>query len=200
MPENERVIFPEPLYEGQSFQKLSLPAGADLRRKEFSACVFKQCDFDACDLSHSAFIDCQFTGCSFASTKLDSCRFQNAQFDECKLVGLALARVHPQFLGWSFRQCKLQFCNFGGLKMARSHFTASAVLDCDFVNTDLKEASFAGSDLRASKFHHSCLEKADFTGALNYDLDPLSNRLKGAQFSFPEVLSLLAGFDIKVHM
>jgi hypothetical protein len=43
------------------------------------------------------------------------------------------------------------------------------------------------------------LKKADFVGATNYYIDPIQNELTEASFAYPEVLSLLAGFRIKVQ-
>ena len=43
------------------------------------------------------------------------------------------------------------------------------------------------------------LEKSNFVGAKNYYLDPLKTKLKGAKFSYPEVLALLEGFGVKVE-
>ena len=192
------MLFSDSSYEQQVFEKLSLSAES-IQRKEFSNCRFENCDFGASDFSNSVFIDCGFHSCSFANTKFEHCRFQGVTFVECKLVGIAFARVLPHFLQWSFKQCKINFCNFGGLKMPHSLFVQSLVHETDFVNADLKEASFAGSDLKASKFHHTNLEKSNFVGARNYYIDPTSNRIKGAKFDYPEVLNLLAGFSIKIE-
>jgi uncharacterized protein YjbI with pentapeptide repeats len=76
-------------------------------------------------------------------------------------------------------------------------------LDCrvhrtDFVEADLQESVFRGSDLEGSLFHKTGLERADFTGARSFAIDPTSNRIKKAKFSSPEVLTLLAPFEIVV--
>jgi uncharacterized protein YjbI with pentapeptide repeats len=69
----------------------------------------------------------------------------------------------------------------------------------DFINVDLAESDFSGSDLSGSKFHNAILEKSNFAGALHYYIDPASNRIKQAKFSYPGVLALLAPFEIKVE-
>ncbi|MDP2103500.1 MAG: hypothetical protein Q8K26_01100 [Candidatus Gracilibacteria bacterium] len=48
-------------------------------------------------------------------------------------------------------------------------------------------------------FQNSNLTKVNFSGATNYYIDPTQNKLKGAKFSQPEVLSLLAGFGIEIE-
>jgi len=57
---------------------------------------------------------------------------------------------------------------------------------------------FRGSDLEGSLFHKTGLERADFSGARAYAIDPTANRIKKAKFSYPEVLTLLAPFEIVV--
>ena len=66
-------------------------------------------------------------------------------------------------------------------------------------NSNLAGSDFGNSDLQASKFQNTNLEKANFVGAKNYYIDPTQNKLKKAKFSSPEVLSLLAGFEIEIE-
>ena len=46
---------------------------------------------------------------------------------------------------------------------------------------------------------HTNLKHADFTNALNYNIDIQCNTITKANFSFPEVIALLNHFDIKIH-
>lgn len=190
--------FEAKVYEQQNFHKLVVGPEA-LRHREFSGCNFKHCEFGAADLSSSSFLDCRFDSCSFAATKLDHCHFKGVHFKDCKFVGINFCRVEAFLLQWSFGACKLEFCQFGGLKMAHSEFEQCVLLECDFVNADLRESSLCGCELRGSKFHHTQLEKADLSGARNYQIDPSSNRIKGAKFSYPEALNLLAAFEITIE-
>ena len=48
-------------------------------------------------------------------------------------------------------------------------------------------------------FHNSNLCKANFIGAINYSINPLTNSLKQAKFSKPEVLALLEHFEIIIE-
>ncbi len=67
------------------------------------------------------------------------------------------------------------------------------------MNADLTDSDFSDSDLSGSQFHRTLLENTNFKGAYHYTIDPASNRLKKAKFSYPEVLSLLAPFEICVE-
>ncbi|MCK5632740.1 pentapeptide repeat-containing protein [bacterium] len=73
-------------------------------------------------------------------------------------------------------------------ELKRSFFIATSLIEADFADTDIKETFF----------RHCNLNRSNFCGALNYVIDPLVNKVKKAKFSFPEVLGLLHGFDIKI--
>lgn len=68
----------------------------------------------------------------------------------------------------------------------------------DFMETDLSNAVFKDCDLCYASFHHTNLEKADFTTARNYALNPAANRLKKAKFSRYGLEGLLTGLGIEV--
>ncbi|MCG4740016.1 pentapeptide repeat-containing protein, partial [Bacteroides intestinalis] len=53
-------------------------------------------------------------------------------------------------------------------------------------------------DLCYASFHHTNLEKADFSTARNYALNPAANRLKKARFSRYGLEGLLTGLGIEV--
>jgi fluoroquinolone resistance protein len=192
------LIFAEQSFDKQEFKGIS-SQGENILRKEFSNCVFKSCNFNECAFKNSLFIDCVFTCCNLSNIKVDNCSFRGVVFDDCKLTNVSFAVINPFLLNWAFKKCKIEFCNFGGLKMKHSAFIESVVRGTDFINVDLEGADFAFSDLQNSKFHNAVLENANFVGARNYYIDPTSNRMKKAKFSAPEVLALLAGFDINVE-
>ena len=62
----------------------------------------------------------------------------------------------------------------------------------------LAEAKFTECDLCYASFHHTNLEKADFSTARNYALNPAANRLKKARFSRYGLEGLLTGLGIEV--
>lgn len=70
--------------------------------------------------------------------------------------------------------------------------------DTQFVNTELKGCSFDECDLKNTFFDHSNLEKADFTTALNYTIDPEINRMKNAKFSHFGLEGLLTKYKLTV--
>ena len=132
-------------FEGQVFQNIS-GITDELRRKEFSGCIFKDCDLVECDFSGSSFTDCQFDNCNLSNVKVDNCRFRSVIFEDSKLVGVLFTRINPFLLRWVFKGCKIELCNFSGIKMPHSQFVRSFIRESDFINVDLRGSNFSGSD------------------------------------------------------
>lgn len=190
-------------FQAQTFDDRTLhelldrPGG--LTESDFSRCLFKKLDLSGRDLSGASFVDCAFTNCNLSNVKVGGCSFQNVSFTGCKVMGVDFSRISTLLVSWSFKDCNISLCDFRGLGMKNSRFLDCQVGECDFLNVNLADSDFSGSDLRASRFQNANLEKADFTRARNYYVDPTTNRLKHARFSYPEVLALLSGFNIKVE-
>ena len=83
--------------------------------------------------------------------------------------------------------------------MKKTSFGKSLLKGCDFKETELGEGDFRGCDLEGTLFHGCDLSRADFRDAVNYSIDPQSNRIAKGKFSIPEALSLLKGFDITLQ-
>ncbi len=90
----------------------------------------------------------------------------------------------------------MQYCNFSDLNLKNGSFENSKLRESYFTNTSLVGANFSGADLQGTIFHNCDLCKADFSTATHYDIDPQTNKIKKAKFSFPEVIGLLRGFGI----
>lgn len=97
-----------------------------------------------------------------------------------------------------FYHCIVDQSNFFELTLNEIVFESCQIKGCDFREADLKYAVFWQSDLLESLFLHTNLEYADFSDALNYQIDIYQNKVKKAKFSFPEVVNLLAYADINI--
>jgi uncharacterized protein YjbI with pentapeptide repeats len=80
--------------------------------------------------------------------------------------------------------------------MKNSSFKGCKLKDSHFINTTLKNADFSNVDLQGTLFHNCDLCHADFSGSIQYDIDPRTNKITKAKFSFPEAAGLLRAFDI----
>jgi uncharacterized protein YjbI with pentapeptide repeats len=185
-------------FENQTFKKESL-VGLDLRHKVFSYVAFESCDFSQSDLTSSRFLECKFLGCNLSLIKTDGCRFQGADFENSKLVGVNFAKSDRMFLSLKFKNCLIGTSNFSDLDLKGTLFHKCVIRDTFFTQANLMSADFTESDLSGSTFHNTNLSKATFVGAINYAINPLTNKLTKAKFSKPEVLSLLEYLEIIIE-
>lgn len=171
-------------------------SGSDLSDRVFRDCMFIECDFSEAKLSKSRFSECTFKSCNFSNTWLADTRFSEVEFIECKLAGLDFASCNQLLFSINLLRCVATYCSFREVSLAGQSLAKSELLDCTFENTDLQRADLSGVSLRGSTFERTNLEYADFRGAVEFDIDPLENRLKGAVFSKTEALALLRTFGI----
>jgi uncharacterized protein YjbI with pentapeptide repeats len=129
---------------------------------------------------------------------LDGCRLQDVQFLDCKIVGAEFFKCEKTFFSVNFKNCLMQYCNFSDLNMKNSSFHDSSLKESHFTNTILKGADFSGVDLLGTIFHNCDLCNVDFSSSTQYSIDPTTNKIKKAKFSFPEAAGLLRAFDITV--
>ena len=184
-------------YEDELFSKLD--AGSlKIQDKTYIDCRFENCKFIGTDFSYSSFEDCLFDNCNLSLTIFNGARLRNAVFENCKLVGVNFKQCDRFIFEVHFKKCLMQSCNFSELKLRNSLFKESRIFECDFVRTKLIGADFKNSYLTDSIFDNSDLSKADFEDAVGYNINPLNNKLVGAKFSMPDVVSLLNVFDLKI--
>jgi uncharacterized protein YjbI with pentapeptide repeats len=124
--------------------------------------------------------------------------FQQVQFEGCKLSGVLFDSCHPFALEISFADSKLDHSSFYALKMSKANFLNCSLRGVDFTGAQLKDARFTGSDLWEAKFDHTLLQKADFSGAIHYQINPEQNQIKGAVFSRDGLEGLLSIYQIKI--
>jgi fluoroquinolone resistance protein len=184
--------------EHQTFKKENF-SQLDLKAKIFSHVVFEGCDFTRSDFTCARFLECRFVGCNLSLPKLDGVRLQDVEFENCKLVGADFTQCDKMFLGLRFKKCLLDTSNFSDLDLKNTLFQECVIRDTCFTNAHLVGVDFKGSDLKGSTFHNTNLSKADFRAAVNYSVNPVTNKLLGARFSEPEVMALLQYLGIVIE-
>jgi len=125
-------------------------------------------------------------------------RLREISFENCKLLGVQWTQI-DDFVNPSFRECNLNYCGFVGLKLKKTLFFKSSLREADFSQGDLSESDLRECDFLNARFHNTTLLKADFRGALNYLIDPIGNKLRGARFTMPEAQGLLAGLGVIIE-
>lgn len=179
-------IFEDGKYEDRNF------TFEEVRGVTWENCKFIETVFQFC-----VFMECVFESCDFSNAKPSTSRFIECTFKDSKLVGTNWSDTEEmRFL--SFQSCLLNYSIFISLSLKSSSFTDCKMLEVNFSGSDLQESVFKDSDLLGVNFNNADLRKADLVGALNYLIDPQYTKIKGAQFSLPEVISLLSPLDIRI--
>lgn len=194
--------FDQSYYQGSRFTDLTL-TGEALAEIEFEDCTFTRCRFVSCTFRRCRFADCHFQDCDLSNSTLPNSTLRVCAFDGCKLVGLDWtvtggvgAVALP--LTVEFRNCVLDLSSLFGMAAPGLVLTRCHAYEVDLREADLRRADFTNTDLLGSLFSHTKLDGADFSGAINYAIDPTANSVRKARFSLPEAASLLRGFDIVI--
>lgn len=169
-----------------------------LSQQEFEGVIFKGDAAISLDLSDRKFIDCIFERCQLSSVKIQGAVIQ-AKFQHSKIEGINFFTAKKSLLSLSFDSCLIRHSSFAELKLPKVKFTRCELHNVDFADADLSGADFSDTTFDECVFRNTNLAKADFRTASNYYIDPTQNKIRGARFSSPEVLSLLAGFDIVIE-
>ncbi len=149
-------------------------------------------------LTDYKFIDCTFERCQLSSVKIQGAVIQ-AAFKNSKIEGINFFTAKKSLLSVSFDSCLIRHSSFAELKLPKVKFIGCELHNVDFSDADLSSADFSNTTFVDCVFRNTNLSKADFRTASGYFIDPIQNKIKGARFSSPEVLSLLAGFDIVIE-
>jgi fluoroquinolone resistance protein len=188
-------------YDSQEFKGMNL-RNRQIEGKEFVACTFTKCSFRESTFKASKFNDCIFKGCDLSLVTLQDCSFKNTRFAESQMVGMNwmdtnLANKKAAFgKPVDFLQCALNHSILMGLNLKRIRLARCLAVDVSFEEADLTGADCTFTDFKDSRFLHTDLTEADFTGAVNYSIAANLNTLKKTRFSLPEAISLLYSLDI----
>ena len=186
-------------YEDQTFDGLAL-GGEEVRAKEFAGCVFVGCSFLETAFSACRFVDCEFVRCDLSLCHVEDCSFTSVKFIDSQAIGVnwteASWPARGLFNAIGFERCAISHSTFIGLGLRRVVIVDCVARDADFAEAELTQANCAGTDFKDSRFLHTDLTEADFTGASNYAIAPNLNVLRKTRFALPEAMSLLYGLDI----
>lgn len=191
-------ILKETIFEDELFTGLSC-SDVDLSDRIFRDCQFVDCDFSGSKLSKCQFSDCEFKQCNFSNAKLYGTKLSESDFIACKMDGIDFTTCNQMLFSINLNRCKIAFGIFAGLQMSGSNLSGSALTDCLFEETDLSRANLSKCDFQGATFDHTNLTGADLRNATGYSINPNTNKVATARFSYPEVLSLLQPLGIVVE-
>ncbi|MEH6445642.1 MAG: pentapeptide repeat-containing protein [Oceanospirillaceae bacterium] len=194
-------MFTQNDYYAQQFKKISGVSNF------FSTLTFEDCRFESCDFSEASFnncqfLECDFVNCNFSLAKFKGTRLQETTFNECKLLGIDWTLINWPSVVLdslvSFERCVLNDSSFYGLTLQRLKLLDCRCYEVDFREGDFNHANFSHSDFTRSLFSRTNLTAANFSEALNYDIEIENNRIKGAKFSRYEAVRLLNSLEIEL--
>jgi uncharacterized protein YjbI with pentapeptide repeats len=110
-------------------------------------------------------------------------------FENCKALGFAI----------QFNECTLSVCSFYQMKLKNCQFNHSSLIEVDFTDADLMGIIFNHCNVAGTIFENTNLEKANFTTAKNYTINPNNNKIKKAKFSLPEIIGLVHHLNIVIE-
>ena len=188
-------------YVSSNFNELSLP-NQKIESTSFEDCTFKNCDFSEAEFCKCKFIDCKFSQCNLSVLKIKDCRFSDVVIEDSKAIGIDWTKAKwpsiPLFSPIKFFKCIINDSTFMGLSLNEIVIEECKAHDVDFRDGSFCGANFKYTDFSNSLFNETNLSGADFTEALNYQIDINYNSLKGAKFSRHEAVSLLESLGIEL--
>ncbi len=180
------------------YTDLEDPDLQSLTDREFEYVEFNGIDFSLRSPRSTSFLECRFINCSFANQPLLNCSFKDVTFETCHLVGINWCNL-KRLETVTFINSKLSFSSFQGLKLKHLKMISCLALEVDFSSADLSMADFAHSTFTGASFDRANLSGADFSQSHDYLFDLRTARIKGAKFSYPDVLSLITALGAKIQ-
>lgn len=182
-------------------------AGAEadelLSGTEFNDCTFKNCRWAGVRIQNSSFLGCTFVGCALSGVVFSFCQMREVWLENCSFRSIAWGGLQGKSVlaqpFTSARECAFQYNEFSGMALSGFDFTSNSFSECIFDDCKLSGANFRRVRLGRSQFERCDLAKADFRDAESYQIDLNTNTLKGARFSFPDVVALLDGTGIQIE-
>lgn len=191
----------EPYQESLCFQDMELTEEI-LTDLEFVDCLFENCTLEGCKMDRCRFTDCTFIGCSILNLKTERSYMTSCKFAHCDLTGINWGDLMSGGYLIPIEQldhCRLKYNQFVEMNFVKFDFSSSSITASMFADCNLTSGNFSKCDLDRTEFFRCNLSKADFRLASGYQIDTSVNQLKGARFSFPEVVNLLNSLGIVIE-
>lgn len=175
--------------------------GELLRGMEYMGCRFEHCVFENSSVSRCKFTDCVFSNCRITNPTIEYTVMTGSSFEQCRLFGINWSQLSSGYIKPidCFDRCQLKYNHFLGMEFSRFEFSDSDILTSMFADCNLADSAFRHCRLDDTEFFRCDLSNADFRDAVGYRVDLSTCTLRGAAFSFPEVVNLLGGLGIVIE-
>ncbi len=164
--------------------------------------IYYHCVFTGCDFSEKTITNTEFEHCEFRSCNFTLCKFKGALrtilFTDCKMVGANFSEIQRFSHELVFESSQLDYANFSATKLRKTVFRKCRMFESYLDDADLAYTLFDGCDLERASFHHTNLEKADFSTSFNFCINPNVCKLKKTIFSEDGLRGLVAHLNIEI--
>lgn len=189
-------------YENEIIEKF-VSKDEYIQNIEYTDCTFRDSDFLESTMKNCRFDNCAFIGCTFRNVKFEFCTMRNCTFTESNLIGVDWSDLQERGSIFptvsSLKNCVVKANIFVHSQLVASDLSGSTIQYTSFERCDLKKTDFRNVDFKRSAFENCDLRDADFREAHNYQIDTNSNKVRGAKFSYPDVVSLLSPLGIIIE-
>jgi len=169
-----------------------------IKWNELKNILFRWIDFLSHNFGFTEFWDCIFDWCNLSLIDIENTLLQNVEFKNCKIVWVNFSIKEKELISINFKNCSINLSYFSDLKLKNISFEWSEIIECNFRDSNLSKWNFKNCNLDKTIFDKTNLSFTNFIWAKNYSINPTSNILKKAIFSYPEAFWLLNYFDIKI--
>jgi len=182
----------------ENFHSLDYSDPENILADSYENCIFSTCHFQAADLDKIRFENCTFDQCNFSMANLLDSRFQYCIFKGGKFLATDWSRAR-ELKEPKFSHCNMEGSVFNHLDIRYGEFKDCHLIATSFLEVKLQDAVFCHSDLQEAIFEQCQMERCDFRGAKDYQIDIQQNTIRGAQFSRDEAIGLLVGMGVLIE-
>lgn len=161
-------------------------------------CTFVGCRFTRADLSSILFEGCTFVECDLSNAKVLETGFQETVFERCKIMGVLFETAKVFLFSIEARESVFNHTSFFGVDLQNSTFAKCTFEQSDFSNALCQGVHFFESSFYLARFENTALQRADFTSARDFSIDPNINKVKGTRFSKDNLSGLLDAHPIEI--
>lgn len=184
------------IHEDRTFTKENFE-GLSIAEQKFVDCTFSNCNFSKSTFIDSEFVGCTFNNCDMSMMQYKKCTLKKIKLNGCKALGINWSDA-PNPFSIECTDSNISYSTFAGKAIKKAIFKSCKAHEVDFTQCNLADGDFKNTDLTESRFVGCDLTGADLSNATNYKIDVKLNKVKGATFSMPEVMSLLDSFGIVI--
>lgn len=164
----------------------------------YTACTFTGCRFTGADLSSILFEECTFVECDLSNAKVLDAGFQEVIFERCKVMGVLFETAKAFLFSIEARDTLFNHASFFGVDLQNSSFSKCTFEQADFTNAKCEGVHFKECSLHLARFEYTALQRADFTSARDFSIDPNVNQVKGTRFANDNLSGLLDAHPIEI--